>query len=264
MSDTIAIISDIHANREALTAALECILDMDPAHVVCLGDIVGYGPEPEWCVDAVRGACDITVCGNHEIALIYGAKNFTQAAVRSLTAHRQRLMPAPESASENDERWGFLKQMSAREQIGDLLFVHGSPANPVYEYLRERDVRLQAYKKLARNFGHVPRMAFHGHTHVPGIITGDYSFWRPGDGEDTFVAEPGMKLIVNCGSVGAPRDGDPRACFVTIEDNSIRFHRLRYDTATTIEKIRSDENCDQALAAMLSGDDHPGEDRMIL
>ncbi len=253
MSELIAVIGDIHANSEALAVTLERILEMDPASIVCVGDIVGYGPEPEWCVDAVRSACDHVVCGNHEIGLLYGANNFSEGATRSINAHRQRLMPAPgECEGEGSERWSFLKQLPARHHIDDLLFVHGSPANPVYEYLREKDVKLKAYKKLAQNFDSVARIAFHGHTHVPGIITGDYRFLSPHAGQETFAVGPGKKVIVNCGSVGAPRDGDPRASFVTFGDGRITFHRLRYQWEMTAEKIRRDSSCDQSMAAMLS------------
>ncbi len=258
MSELIAVIGDIHANREALAVTLERILEMDPANVVCVGDVVGYGPEPEWCVDAVRSACDHVVCGNHEIGLLYGANNFSKGATRSIDAHRQRLMTAPEEcAGEGGERWSFLKQLPARQHINDILFVHGSPANPVYEYLREKDVRLKAYKKLAQNFDNVTRIAFHGHTHVPGIITGDYRFLTPNARQETFTVEAGKKMIVNCGSVGAPRDGDPRASFVTFEGDRITFHRLSYQSDITAEKIRRDVSCDQTMAAMLSAGGEP-------
>ncbi len=250
----LVIFSDVHANREALSAVLEAALALKPEKTICLGDIAGYGPDPAWCVEAVRSACDVVLCGNHDYALVYGSKEFSASAETAIRYHRALLMPrmgSPESYSERQARWDFLKHLPPRHEEGDMLFVHGSPRNPVQEYLRESDVRYGLGRKLSENFAQVKWIVFVGHTHRPGVISEGLKFLSPAELHEFYRAEPGEKAIINVGSVGQPRDGDPRAAFVTVEGREVRWHRVIYDVEKTVRKIERSGTIDLDIAERL-------------
>ena len=246
----IAVFSDVHANREALEAVLSEIMRLSPDRIICLGDIVGYGPDPQWCVETVQRVCDVTLCGNHDSALLSGEKEFRESARAALEYHRQLLMPRGNSSSQDSRRedwWKFLKQLRHRHVEDGYLFVHGSPRNPTHEYLRERDVYWQLTHKLEENFRLVEWLAFVGHTHRPGVITSDHQFLRPERIECEYLAMPGKKAIVNVGSVGQPRNGDPRACFVTVDGPQVRHHFVGYDVEKTVAKMQESGMLDPRL-----------------
>lgn len=237
----IGIISDIHANREALTVVLRELLGMDLEGIICLGDIVGYGPDPKWCVDAVRSSCEVVLCGNHEWGLLYGSGHFNEAADSTLAYHRNLLMPRPgqDSQQSQRERWDFLKGLPHRHSDDGRLYVHGSPRNPIHEYLRPRDTQYGREEKLPENFSFVSRMAFVGHTHRQGVFTDDFDYVPAEDVDYEYECPSGRKAIVNVGSVGQPRDGDVRAAFATVQGYTVTFHRRDYDVekvATRIEQ----------------------------
>jgi diadenosine tetraphosphatase ApaH/serine/threonine PP2A family protein phosphatase len=235
----IGIITDIHANREALSAVLQELLAMDLEKIICLGDIVGYGPDPRWCVDAVRSSCDVVLCGNHEQGLVYGSTDFSEWADSTLRYHRNLLMPRPgeKSSRARRERWDFLKSLPHRHNEDGRLFVHGSPRNPVREYLRDRDCRLGMEEKLTENFSLVERLCLVGHTHRPGVITDEFEWIPPEDCNGVYECAEGQKAIINVGSVGQPRDGDTRACFGTLEGYRVTFHRIEYELEKVARRI---------------------------
>jgi len=229
----IALISDVHANYGALRAVLERIDELGADSVLSLGDLVGYGPEPVACVDEVRRRCSVTLCGNHDYALVYGADDFSDLARSSVEQHRRLLMPRLNEGSDGggmQDRWRFLKSMPFRYVRDGWLFVHASPRNPVTEYLRKMDVLLGMTDKMSENFRQVDWLCFIGHTHQPGVITRDVRFYEPEELHNVFVPRPHEKAIINVGSVGQPRDGDWRACFATMDDDGVvRYHRVEYD-----------------------------------
>jgi len=142
--------------------------------------------------------------------------------------------------------------MPYRHVRGEFLFVHGAPRNPVTEYLRKIDVLLGMNKKLTENFQQVDWLCFIGHTHRPGVITPDMRFLEPGEMRGVFEPKPRQKAIINVGSVGQPRDGDWRACFVTFEEGGrVRFHRVEYDIDSVVAKIRATGSIDDSLADRL-------------
>jgi diadenosine tetraphosphatase ApaH/serine/threonine PP2A family protein phosphatase len=249
----LAVISDIHANYDALMAVFGAINRLEVESVICLGDLVGYGPEPVACVDAVRERCEVTLCGNHDFALVYGADDFNPAARSSLEYHRRLLMPRIDRPSTKArERWEFLKNLPKRYVRGEVLFVHASPRNPVAEYLRKIDVLLGMADKLNENFAQVDWLCFVGHTHRTGVITQDLKFLEPDDTGGTFRAQPHQKAIINPGSVGQPRDRDARASFVTLTDEGeITFHRVAYDVQAVAAKMATMPDMDPSLAERL-------------
>ena len=251
----IAVISDIHANYDALEAVLAEIDRLGAEQIICLGDIVGYGPEPAPCVEAVRERCDVALCGNHDYAVIYGANDFSAPARASLARHRRSLMPrlqAGDLDKDRQERWDFLKGLPYRHVRESWLFVHAAPRNPVVEYLRKIDVMLDMTQKVAENFRQMDWLCFIGHTHQPGIILPEMKFLSPEDVDGSYHPEAHHKAIINVGSVGQPRDGDWRACFATLEiDGTVTYHRVAYDLEQAVSKMRESPNGDPALAERL-------------
>jgi diadenosine tetraphosphatase ApaH/serine/threonine PP2A family protein phosphatase len=251
----IAVISDIHANYDALQAVMAEIDRLHVKDIICLGDLVGYGPEPVRCVDEVRTRCQVTLCGNHDFGLIYGAEDFNPVARSTIEYHRQLVMPRAASGGpqkERQERWQFLKALPFRHTRDDRLFVHASPRNPVVEYLRKIDVLLGLRQKLGENFEEVDWLCFIGHTHRPGVITQDMKFLVPEELDGVFRPERRKKAIINVGSVGQPRDGDWRACFVTVDDDGVvQYRRVEYDVDAVVEKVAAAPGIDRSLAERL-------------
>jgi diadenosine tetraphosphatase ApaH/serine/threonine PP2A family protein phosphatase len=251
----IAIISDIHANYLALAAVLEEIDRLHPGAIICLGDIVGYGPRPVGCIDQVRRRCLLSLCGNHDFALVYGAEDFNPVAQSAIKFQRGLIMPQPgiaEGDTKRKGRWEFLKRLPHRHARGEWLFVHGSPRNPIVEYLRRLDVLLGMTEKIRENFELVDWLCFIGHTHRPGVITPDMRFLAPEDFHHVFMPQPHQKAIINVGSVGQSRDGDTRACFVTVtHEGHVHYHRVEYDVEAAAAQIESTPGLDPSLARRL-------------
>lgn len=251
----LAIISDVHANCEALEAVLAKIDDLGADRIICLGDIVGYGPEPVRCLDIVRERCDVVLCGNHDYAVVYGAEDFNPVARACIECHREQLMPAPDDPPhcEARRRWKFLKNLPHRHVEGEYLFVHAAPRNPVFEYLRKIDVQMQLEGKLRENFQQVEQLCFIGHTHRAGVITSDMEWLEPNEFPDGFKPEFHQKAIVNVGSVGQPRDRDSRSSFATLDEDEglVRWHRVEYDVEAVARRIRENLRMDPSLAERL-------------
>jgi diadenosine tetraphosphatase ApaH/serine/threonine PP2A family protein phosphatase len=147
-----------------------------------------------------------------------------------------------------DARWEFLSERPLKHREGDFLFVHGSPRNPLNEYIFPEDIYSEV--KMRSIFAQVPRYMFQGHTHVPGIFTETMEFLSPEDVGSEYVLD-GRKTLCNVGSVGQPRDGDGRACYVLLDGQTIRYRRVAYDVETTIRKIREIDELDDFLAERL-------------
>ncbi|MBL8759246.1 MAG: metallophosphoesterase family protein [Phycisphaerae bacterium] len=217
-----AIISDIHGNVEALTAVLADIDARGLQRVICLGDIIGYGPDPLACIDLVRTRCQWSLMGNHDFGVLYEPTNFNPGAESAAFWTRNRLDSEPDDAHRR-ERYEFLGRLRVRiveagpDARVQVLFVHGSPRRPINEYIFPDDVRT-APDKLTTIFDRVPRICFVGHTHVPGVFTSEPDFYPPGELTDAvYKITDDEKAIVNVGSVGQPRDLDPRASYVILE-----------------------------------------------
>jgi diadenosine tetraphosphatase ApaH/serine/threonine PP2A family protein phosphatase len=244
-----AIISDIHANLEALTIVLDDIKKRGIEDIVCLGDIIGYGPNPLECLDVAMGF-RWSLMGNHEEAVLYGAVGFNPKAKMAIDWTRDQLNLASEPADKRNKRWKFLGELRNSMEDMTLEFVHGSPRDPVREYIFPTDVL--DHEKLRSVFEHVHRACLMGHTHLPGVITESGKFVPPKeDGFSYEIPESGEKILLNVGSVGQPRDGDYRACYVTWADRTITWHRLDYDVEKTAEKILKTDRLPAYLASRL-------------
>jgi predicted phosphodiesterase len=243
-----AILSDIHANLEALEAVLADLAQEGVDSIYCLGDIVGYGPNPRECVDRAMGF-DESLLGNHDQGALYDPEGFSSGAERAIFWTRDQLELANGDPEQTTKRWQFLSELPRTLRDGPFTFVHGSVRNPLSEYVFPEDTHNP--RKLERLFALIDRYAFQGHTHVPGIFTEDGRFLSPGDVGGRY-ALGGNKLMINVGSVGQPRDGDPRACYVLVTDAAtVEFRRVPYAFEKTAEKIYAVAELDPFLGDRL-------------
>jgi diadenosine tetraphosphatase ApaH/serine/threonine PP2A family protein phosphatase len=227
-----ALISDIHSNLPALQNVLADIKRHDIDEIICLGDIVGYGPDPRACIDLCM-QCKVALLGNHDQGALFDPEGFNSGAERAIFWTRAQL-EAGQGSDDKRDRWDFLGELPRSFRENGLLFVHGSPRNPLNEYVFPEDIYNQ--RKMERIFGLVQRVCFQGHTHVPGVFTENLNFYGPEEINYKYLIKDG-KAIINVGSVGQPRDGDPRASYVILDGDVAHFRRVEYDIEQTAEKI---------------------------
>jgi predicted phosphodiesterase len=248
----IAILSDIHGNLEALRAVLADAEQHRAEAVFCLGDVVGYGANPRECLDLAR-SFHLTLLGNHDQGAMFDPLGFCGPAERAIFWTRSQLETSPESRQAREKRWEFLAERPRSFRENGFLYVHGSARNPLNEYVFPEDIYNQ--RKMERIFALVERYCFQGHTHVPGVFieksrSGDHIFHSPEEVDFTWRLD-GRKTLCNVGSVGQPRDGDPRACYVLLDGDNIRFRRVEYDVETAAGKIHAIEELDAILGNRL-------------
>jgi predicted phosphodiesterase len=221
------IIADIHGNLDALEVVLKDIKEQQCTHVVCLGDIVGYGANPKECLDIIRSMNIPTVKGNHDeyIGVDENPDGFNDAAAEAVTWSRAQL-------TEDDRK--YLRELKYFRLVANFSIVHATldaPGRWGYVFDKLEAASSFTYQNT--------QVCFFGHTHVPvafirdtGVRGGKYSRFR---------VEPGRKYFVNVGSVGQPRDGDPRSAYVVydIPQQTIELRRLDYDIAAAQRKIRA-------------------------
>ncbi len=268
-----AVISDIHGNLEALEEALRELERRAIDRVFCLGDVVGYGASPRECLDLVSERCEVVLCGNHDHAVFYEPANFNVGAERAAYWTRQTLEDEPDK-SKRDHRWGILGRMPVMHEVNGLYMVHASPRRPVNEYLFPEDVYTNP-SKILDNFkrlepSHMACMV--GHTHVPGVFLDDPCFDSPDElpDQNVYSVTSDEKAIINVGSIGQPRDRDPRLCFIVVyekgespaeyeppevgEDEyctTIEYVRLEYDIESSARKIFDTPDLDDFLGTRL-------------
>lgn len=220
-----AIIADIHANLEAFETVLRDIKEQRCSHIVCLGDVVGYGANPKQCLDLVRDLNIPCIKGNHDeyCSIDAHAEGFNPHALEAVSWTRQQL---PEA----DRQW--LRDLKYLRLIANFTIVHATLDGPQrWGYVFDK---LEAAASFTyQNTG----VCFFGHTHVPLAFVRDATV--RGGTYSRFRVEPGKKYFVNVGSVGQPRDGNPRSGYVVydLNEGSIELRRLDYDIAAAQKKI---------------------------
>jgi diadenosine tetraphosphatase ApaH/serine/threonine PP2A family protein phosphatase len=228
----IAVLSCIQGNLEALDAVLADIAEHPVTGIYCLGDVVGYGPNPVECLERAMN-WDVTLVGNHDQATLFDPDGFSVNLERSIFWGRAQL-----DAAKREDLWDFLAGRPKTHTECDFLFVHGSPRNPVNEYVFPEDVYNE--RKMTKIGSLIERYCLCGHTHVPGVfiekVGEPWSYSEPRD-TSGFWRLDGRKTIVNVGSVGQPRDGDWRACYVLLDGWDVTFRRVEYDWQKTRDKI---------------------------
>ena len=231
-----AIISDIHSNLEALQAVLADIDSQSVREVYCLGDVIGYGPNPRECIDLVMERCTMVLLGNHDQGALFDPDGFNRSAEMAIFWTRAQLELPTDARAMREKRWEFLAERPRSHREDGFLYVHGSARNPLNEYVFPEDIYNQ--RKMERIFALVERYCFQGHTHVPGVFTENLQFHTPDDVGGVYKLD-GRKTLCNVGSVGQPRDLDPRACYILLDDDTIRYRRVEYDVGSTKKKIYS-------------------------
>ncbi|MDE3151241.1 MAG: metallophosphoesterase family protein [Gemmatimonadota bacterium] len=221
------VVSDIHGNAAALRAVLGVPHDL----VLCLGDIVGYGPYPGACVEIIREQATLCVQGNHDRAFGAGVPPGASARFQGLAAATTPIANA--QLSDEDRRylrelprWGFIR-LAGRQ----FMAVHATPRDPLYEYLGpDRDAWIERARTMSTD------VLLVGHTHLQ------------------FRIDAGDRVIVNPGSLGQPKDGDPRAAYAVIDDGNVTLHRIAYDVEATVQALLASPvpaAAGTALAALL-------------
>ena len=226
----ILIVSDIHANRVALETVIKHAGKFDK--IWCLGDVVGYGPEPNECVEILRGMDLLCLAGNHDWAVLdkLDLEDFNPEARRAALWTRETLTPA-------NFNWLIDLPERAVNQLENFTLVHGSPQHPIWEY-----VSTPAVARINFQYFETP-ICLMGHTHVPVV-------YRYHAEEDMASAEPlpeegaldfgPERMMINPGSVGQPRDGDRRSAYGVLDTDTMKLthRRVEYDINATQEKMR--------------------------
>jgi diadenosine tetraphosphatase ApaH/serine/threonine PP2A family protein phosphatase len=239
----VAVISDIHGNLAALEATLAALEDERPDAIWCLGDLVGYGPRPNECCARVAEIADVCLIGNHDLGVLeeIALDEFSFEAAASARWTQGIL----------DERArDYLAGLSPAAEIPDVgaELYHASPRDPVWEYV------LDAGSMMAALQDTVQPVILVGHSHVPLTATieeGQLNAAHAPQGTEFSLAE--RRVLMNPGSVGQPRDGDPRAAFILLDlgEQVARFHRVEYDVERTQREIR-EEGLPEPLAERLA------------
>ena len=231
----LAFISDLHANIEAVTAVFDDIAQQKVDKIICLGDVVGYGPDPFPVTDLVRERAEICLEGNHDEALSRGPLGFNVAASHVIDWTVENMKPGYFSGLDLRKRWDWITSRPQTHVLGDDLLVHGSPLDPTSGYLLPNQgfsMRVD-YEQV---FTHTQRLIFCGHTHLPGVILEDETHLDSKTLDNTWTWEKG-KAVVNVGSVGQPRDNDNRACYALFDGKKVIWRRVPYAFEKTSEKV---------------------------
>ncbi len=225
-----AILSDVHGNIEALTAVMEDIDKRGVDRIVCLGDVIGYGASPHECLDIAMKRFDVCLLGNHEWAVLHEPEGFNPIAEKAIEWTRWQVR--------QKEYTRFLSGLVSARLEGHVLYVHGSIRDPLMEYVREAEdyeALQRAFKTLREEFK-LFDICFTGHNHR-AFLTTEVGMIYPHEVISRFHVK-GERLYVSVGSVGQPRDDDPRACYVLYDEEYVEYRRIKYDVALAAEKIR--------------------------
>ena len=244
-----AIVSDIHSNIEALEAVLDDIHENECEEIVCLGDLLGYGPSPRQVLKIAMDLFEFTLMGNHEEGILYQPVGFNWKAEASAWWTKDQLKSPHYPAHENRKYWTYLEQMPRFATHGDVLYVHASPIDPTREYVMPEACYNPEF--MTQIFKKIKRVAFGGHTHLPGIFFENRPFLQQNRIEGPYPVVKG-KFFVNVGSVGQPRDGDTRSCYVIFDGKTVLFRRVEYNYKKTARKIRRIKRLPNALGMRLA------------
>ncbi len=225
----VAVLSDIHGNLEALQAVQEDLQLVGPEQVICLGDLVGYGPDPEAVVNLVRELGYRSVLGNHEAALASKrARNWMNFQAKENNISTEALL--------SEDNLLFCCQLPKTIILSPALFVHGCPPDSVNTYLY-----MMGDKEVKKTFEESSlELFFVGHTHELRLVSmAEERVVREHLNVGIKVLEKGRQYLINCGSVGQPRDGDARAKYLVWdrEGLTLEVRAVHYDVETTADKI---------------------------
>ncbi len=242
MASRVAVISDVHANRHALDAVLAAVDAEGPDELWCLGDLVGYGPRPNRCCASVQERAAFCLAGNHDLGVLgeVDLQEFAPDAVSSASWTRGVL---------EDEARAYLESLRPEGRRRGVELFHASPRDPVWEYVLSAEAVEAAYELTEAN------VVLVGHSHIPlavALADGRLAGGLAPEGTEAELGA-GARLLLNPGSVGQPRDGDPRAAWLLLDFGAGRasFRRVAYAIERTQEEIR-ERGLPDALAERLA------------
>ncbi len=238
-----AIISDIHSNLEALQVVIKDIKRRRIKSIFCLGDLVGYGANPNECVELSMKEAKIVVAGNHDWAAL---DKTDIAAFNPIAAEAIRWTKGTISKT----RLNQLRKLKFTSTVDNLLLVHATPETPEqWKYV----LSLEEFKKQFEFFK--TQLCFIGHSHIPGAVFQDANGYTDFVGDDLFPIIETRRYIVNVGSVGQPRDFDPRATYAIYDGNKkkVEFVRLNYNIPRAQQKILDAGLPEMLAERLLSG-----------
>jgi predicted phosphodiesterase len=237
----VAVLSDIHGNLHALEAVLGSIDAESPELVWCLGDLVGYGPKPNACCTAVSARADVCLSGNHDLAAL-GRLDLDEFSSDAALAARWTAVVL------DDESRRYLESLAPQARVEGVGLYHASARDPVWEYVLSPETALLSFLSSK------DALILVGHSHVPLAISlaDDELGGGHAPAGSEVELEPSRRWLLNPGSVGQPRDGDPRAAWLLLDLEARRasFHRVEYPVAHTQAEIR-ERGLPESLAARL-------------
>jgi diadenosine tetraphosphatase ApaH/serine/threonine PP2A family protein phosphatase len=243
-------------SSDLLTAVLADIDARNIKQVICLGDVIGYGPEPRECMDLVISRSQTTLLGNHDYAVLFEPNKFNIGAESACYWTRQQLDDEKDAAL-RAKRLDFMGSQIIKHvmdgkswNVGEMVFVHASPRRPVNEYIFPDDVYSNP-ARIASCFDRFSHVCFVGHTHVPGVFLETPDFYSPDEVSGVWEFSGPRKVLINVGSVGQPRDRDPRASYVVVEPGLARFVRVEYDVESVVQKVLAVPELDNYLGTRL-------------
>jgi diadenosine tetraphosphatase ApaH/serine/threonine PP2A family protein phosphatase len=227
------VFSDIHANLEALQSVLKDAAKRNIHRSICLGDLVGYGPCPNECVELIQRLRNCRcLAGNHDVAALWETSPYGMS-----TAAKEAILWTMDQLSSANK--AYLSTLPDRIDLERMTFVHANPYNPKgWRYVMDRKYALRSFAATRS------RIIFIGHSHRPLVISKKH--WlavsiESVTGNKEFETTDSRRRIINCGSVGQPRDNDPRACYLIYDTRKqeITFHRVEYNVQKTVEAIQN-------------------------
>jgi predicted phosphodiesterase len=242
----LAILSDIHSNLPALEAVLDDVRQTGLDQLWCLGDVVGYGAQPDECAKLVAERCELCLVGNHDLAVLgeLDDSSFSPAAAAAVRWTRE---------TATSETMDFLRRLEPADESRSVALYHASPRDPVWEYVLWPDQAAECIEAQAA------RVSLIGHSHVALFFVTPENGRRSADAAETALpsdpakggpAQGGTRLdlsngrwLINPGSVGQPRDGDPRAAWLELDTDSweATYHRVPYEIDRAAEAIAANE-----------------------
>ena len=239
LSRRVAVISDVHGNRHALEAVLAAIADDEPDAIWCLGDLVGYGPHPNECCREVAARAELCLAGNHDLVVLGALDVSDFAGDAAAAALWTRSVLA-------DDARAFLTSLEPAATREGVALFHGSARDPVWEYILSEEAAWWTFRATTEP------LVLVGHSHVPLAIS------LVGDQLGGGIADDGTQVdlrerrwLLNPGSVGQPREGDPRAAYLLLEGQGATFRRIEYAVERTQAEMR-EAGLPEALAARLA------------
>lgn len=227
------VFSDVHANLEAFQAVLSDAAGRQVHRSICLGDLVGYGPYPNECIELVRSLKNCRcLAGNHDVAALWETSPYGMSS-----AAKEAILWTMEQLSYENK--AYLEALPDRLDLADMTFVHANPYNPRgWRYVMDRKYALRSF--AATRCRHL----FIGHSHRPLVITKKkllaVSLQDVSDNMH-FNVNDTRRRIINCGSIGQSRDSDPRSCYLIYDsrEQKLEFYRVAYDAKKTVKAIQS-------------------------